>query len=157
MRIFSSAQTAKYLRSLERRVSSASVVLCDELGRVLVVKANYKKYWSLPGGIVDAGETPRQTAIRETAEEVGLQLSVDQLVFHMIVHRQSKRAHTYQFIFKYNVRASIFDTIQLDGKEIDAYEVVSPEQILANESKYSQTLVGWARGDSGYIEQQLAL
>ncbi|MBL8352734.1 MAG: CoA pyrophosphatase [Burkholderiaceae bacterium] len=31
--------------------------------------------WALPGGRIDAGETPEQTALRELAEEVGLQLT----------------------------------------------------------------------------------
>ena len=30
--------------------------------------------WALPGGRIDAGETPEQTALRELQEEVGLQL-----------------------------------------------------------------------------------
>ncbi len=31
--------------------------------------------WALPGGRMDAGETPEQTVLRELAEEVGLQLA----------------------------------------------------------------------------------
>ena len=31
--------------------------------------------WALPGGRIDAGETPEQTALRELHEEVGLQLT----------------------------------------------------------------------------------
>ena len=33
--------------------------------------------WALPGGRIDAGETPRQAALRELHEEVGLQLGPD--------------------------------------------------------------------------------
>lgn len=32
-----------------------------------------------PGGKPEAGETPAQTALRETAEEIGLELQVEQL------------------------------------------------------------------------------
>jgi len=35
---------------------------------------NHAGQWALPGGRIDAGETPEQTALRELAEEVHLQL-----------------------------------------------------------------------------------
>lgn len=36
--------------------------------------------WALPGGRMDAGETPAQTALRELEEEVGLALGEDQIL-----------------------------------------------------------------------------
>lgn len=33
--------------------------------------------WALPGGRIDGGETPEQTALRELAEEIGLQLGAE--------------------------------------------------------------------------------
>ena len=39
-------------------------------GAVLVLNS-VRKVWELPGGFIDAGETPRQAAIRELAEEAG--------------------------------------------------------------------------------------
>jgi 8-oxo-dGTP pyrophosphatase MutT (NUDIX family) len=36
--------------------------------------------WALPGGRIDAGETPEQTALREMSEEVGLTLAADAVI-----------------------------------------------------------------------------
>jgi 8-oxo-dGTP pyrophosphatase MutT (NUDIX family) len=36
--------------------------------------------WALPGGRMDKGETPEQTALRELSEEVGLQLNNDNVI-----------------------------------------------------------------------------
>jgi 8-oxo-dGTP pyrophosphatase MutT (NUDIX family) len=38
---------------------------------------NHPGQWALPGGRIDPGETPEQTALREMAEEVNLHLELD--------------------------------------------------------------------------------
>jgi 8-oxo-dGTP pyrophosphatase MutT (NUDIX family) len=41
---------------------------------------NHPGQWALPGGRLDPGETPAEGALRETAEEVGLQLTPDAVI-----------------------------------------------------------------------------
>ncbi len=41
---------------------------------------NHAGQWALPGGRIDAGETPEQAALREMSEEVGLQLETDAVI-----------------------------------------------------------------------------
>ncbi|MFI2630988.1 NUDIX domain-containing protein [Streptomyces collinus] len=70
----SSPDYAAYIASLPRVLAGAAVLFRDGEGRVLLVEPSYREGWVLPGGTVesDDGETPRQGARRETAEEIGL-------------------------------------------------------------------------------------
>lgn len=73
---------ASYIAGLPRVLAAAAVLFRDAEGRVLLVEPNYRQGWGLPGGTVesDAGETPRQGARRETAEEIGLDVPVGALL-----------------------------------------------------------------------------
>jgi 8-oxo-dGTP diphosphatase len=58
-------------RQARKRVA-ADVLIRDEAGRVLVVDPTYKEGLDLPGGMVEANESPRAGALREIGEELGL-------------------------------------------------------------------------------------
>lgn len=53
--------------------SHAALVLTRRLSKL----KNHPGQWALPGGRIDAGETPEQAALREMHEEVGLALPLD--------------------------------------------------------------------------------
>lgn len=154
MREFTDGETIDWLVTLEKRMSSAAIALYSADGRVLVVKAHYKKYWSFPGGVIDAGETPRNAAIREVREEVGIDIDADRLSFKIAVDRLSSIAQTYQFIFDEEVGSALFEHIQLDRDEIEDFALVTREQIMSRDRYYSQTTIKWAEGYTGYLEQQ---
>lgn len=61
-------------------VPSASAIVTDEQGRILLVKRRDNTLWALPGGGHDIGESIEQTAIREVKEETGLDVEVTGLV-----------------------------------------------------------------------------
>lgn len=61
----------------------AAAALVEEQGRVVLVKrgvAPRAGYWCLPAGYVEADETAEEAAIRETREEAGLDIAVDDLL-----------------------------------------------------------------------------
>lgn len=64
---------------MTRVIPAAGAVIVDDAGRVLLVRRGHepsKGLWSVPGGKVEAGETPAQAAVREVAEETGYDITV---------------------------------------------------------------------------------
>jgi 8-oxo-dGTP pyrophosphatase MutT (NUDIX family) len=66
--------------ALPKKRLIAHVLFRDRLGRVLLCETQFKSDWELPGGIVEPYETPRQGAIREVTEELGVELAVGRLL-----------------------------------------------------------------------------
>jgi 8-oxo-dGTP pyrophosphatase MutT (NUDIX family) len=66
-------------RALGVRVS-ASAVIFDRRGRVLLQQRSDGGQWGLPGGSVEVGESVTDAVVREVLEETGLRVSVRRLV-----------------------------------------------------------------------------
>lgn len=49
----------------------AGVLFRDVQKRILLVEPSYKPNWEVPGGAVEADESPWETATRELIEELG--------------------------------------------------------------------------------------
>lgn len=152
LRTYSIRDFRRYLTRLEKRMASA-VVMCECEDRLLIVKATYKPHWSLPGGIIDQHETPRQAAVREVAEEVGIALDPDALEFVMVIDRISSIAQTYQFVFRATITPEMLDTLKLQASEISEYAMVTRDDVAAGERYYGKVIYHWANGAHGYVEQ----
>lgn len=48
-----------------------ALIVAKYAGKVVFVFNTWRKVWELPGGMIDEGESPHETAIRELAEETG--------------------------------------------------------------------------------------
>jgi len=152
---YSKEQHDAWFKGLESRVSSAGILLENENGELLIVKANYKDYWTLPGGVIDAGEMPLQAAIREVREEVGVSVDPAALSFGWIASRRGPVEFTYQFVFKALLPRD--STVVLQESEIDEYAFVSKAEVLSGNREYAQALQNWANNASGYVEQTFGL
>ena len=68
------------MTDLHKTVVAAFVFIRKE-ETILLVKQGYgERYWSLPGGVMEAGESIDQAAIREVEEETGLEIRLSRLV-----------------------------------------------------------------------------
>jgi 8-oxo-dGTP diphosphatase len=62
----------EYVASLARKRMGAAALIRDQAGQVLLVDPVYRDTWGLPGGAVEAEESPQLACRREVAEELGL-------------------------------------------------------------------------------------
>lgn len=59
---------------------SADAAVFDDAGRILLQQRADDETWCLPGGYTEPTESPRETAVRETKEETGLDVESIELV-----------------------------------------------------------------------------
>lgn len=60
---------------------SVSVVLVDPAGRLLLVRhVGHHDGWGVLGGAIDVGESPAEAAVRETREEIGVEIRLVRLL-----------------------------------------------------------------------------
>ncbi|MFF1506529.1 NUDIX domain-containing protein [Streptomyces sp. NPDC058326] len=124
---------ATYIAGLPR-VLAAAALFRDAGGRVLVVEPSYREGWALPGGTIesDAGETPRQAARRETAEELGLDLALGPLLAVDWSHG-SARPPIVAYVYDGGVLAEErFAEIRLQEEELLSWKLIERGEVTAH-------------------------
>ena len=53
---------------------SVSVLPIDQAGRLLVRHTGHHDGWAVLGGAIEVGESPAEAAVRETREEIGVEV-----------------------------------------------------------------------------------
>ncbi|MGW0822680.1 NUDIX domain-containing protein [Streptomyces sp. NPDC002845] len=122
---------ATYIAGLPRVLAGAAALFRDADGRVLLVEPNYREGWALPGGTVesDEGETPRQGARRETAEEIGLDVTLGRLLTVDWVHGTA-RPPMVAYLYDGGVLdEDTFKAIRLQEEELLSWRLVAREEL----------------------------
>ncbi|GGT92674.1 NUDIX domain-containing protein [Streptomyces coeruleorubidus] len=126
-----SSDFAAYIASLPRVLAGAAALFRDGEGRVLLVEPNYREGWALPGGTIesDDGETPRQGARRETAEEIGLDRELGRLLAVDWVHGTG-RPPLVAYLYDGGVLGEDeFKAIRLQEEELLSWRLVPREEL----------------------------
>ncbi|MFB7368754.1 NUDIX domain-containing protein [Streptomyces sp. NPDC056222] len=125
---------AAYIATLPRVLAGAAALFRDAAGRVLIVEPNYREGWVLPGGTIesDAGETPRQAARRETAEEIGLDVELGALLAVDWVHG-AERPPIVAYVYDGGVLSDErFAEIRLQEEELLSWKLITRDEVTAH-------------------------
>lgn len=121
-----------YQATLPKKRLSAGCLLFDEAGRLLIVKPTYKGGWEIPGGAVDANESPLAACMREMFEELGLSRRPLRLLVIDFTAETKQRTESLSFIFAGGVLSSEeIAAIRLPLKELSEYRLLPVEDALA--------------------------
>nr|WSW65476.1 NUDIX hydrolase [Streptomyces sp. NBC_00995] len=124
---------ATYIAGLPKVLAGAACVFRDARGRVLLVEPNYREGWALPGGTIESadGESPRQGARRESAEEIGLDLEPGRLLA-VDWTRGVGRPPIVAYVYDGGVLdEEQLNAVRLQEEELLSWKLVEPAEIDA--------------------------
>lgn len=105
----------------------AGALIRDTHGHVLIVEPTYKDRWEVPGGAVEADESPRIACRRELAEELGVELPVGRLL--VVEWQGPEPERTESMMFLYDGGVLDRDGIALAKDELRSYAFVPPDDL----------------------------
>ncbi|MCO1658054.1 NUDIX hydrolase [Pseudonocardia sp. S2-4] len=106
---------------MARKRMAAGVLIRDGADRVLWVEPTYKPVWEIPGGNVEADESPWDCAVREVVEEIGLHRPLGRLLVVDHVRPHGPMPEGVMFVFD----GGTLEPSEVDGLVLDARELRS--------------------------------
>jgi 8-oxo-dGTP diphosphatase len=111
--------------------ASAGALIRGRKGRLLILKPTYKGGWTIPGGVVEMGESPWEACRRETREECGLDVTGARLACVDFLRPKPGRPGGMRFLFDCGVFDEAFlGTVVIQPAEISESRLLPLETAL---------------------------
>ncbi len=122
----------EYADMLPKKQVGTAVLFFNIKKELLILKPDYKDRWLIPGGSSDENESPLHCAIRETKEEIGLDVSELRLVGVYYAHQHGVYSDSLKFLFYGGILEDTeISQIKLQREEIEEINFVSPEKAIS--------------------------
>ncbi len=105
----------------------AGALIRDATGRVLIVEPTYKDRWEVPGGTVEANESPRAACHRELIEELGVDMAVGRLLVMEWQGPEPDRTESIMFVYDGGVIEA--ESIALAKDELRSFAFIAPNDL----------------------------
>jgi ADP-ribose pyrophosphatase YjhB (NUDIX family) len=108
---------------------AAGALFADADGRIMLVRPSYQDSWEIPGGMLEAGETPSAACSREIAEELGLSIRVGRL---LVADWAPHPVQGTKLLFVFDgghLTAAQLDAIRFTDGEITEWRFVPPAHL----------------------------
>lgn len=141
--IYTEAENIEWRKTLPRKIIYVKAIITNDKGEILLVKPNYRDHWHIPGGGVEAHESPLDGAIRELREETNITVEPNDMALMDILHRAD--TDEMNVVYLATVTADESD-VRVQPEEIDEYRFVGPDTIT---NYISKNMSAWWR-ERGY-------
>lgn len=132
----------EYQRTLPRKHVGTAVLFFSAKGELLIVKPDYKDGWLVPGGSADEDESPLACAIRETKEEIGLDMPGLQLIGIYYAHAKGFHSDHVKFVFNGGILSDEqISSITLQADELEELRFLPLEDALPMLSRSLQASI----------------
>lgn len=101
---------------------ASGALFFDAAGRVMLLEPTYKDYRDIPGGYIDAGESPLQACVREVREELGIAPEIGRLLVVDWAPSPSEGDKVLYLFDGGTLSDQVLAQIRLQASEIKAYE-----------------------------------
>lgn len=95
-------------------------------------ETTFPEYWDIPGGLAEYGELPREAVIRETKEEVSLDIIPTSVIHEDSNLDKSKNLIFIRLVYLCELKSRIDDII-LQAEEHSEYRFINSLEDLKNE------------------------
>jgi len=110
---------------------TVGALVVNEKGEVLIVRSHkWGNKYTVPGGHIELGERAEDAIRREVKEETGLEAEpVELLIVQQAIYPEHFHKHEHYIFMDYVLKAKS-SKVELDGRELQDYVWVKPEEAL---------------------------